>query len=130
MRIDKIFRSHNYEEERRFIEAKVSRCFDEIAIIYVGVDFDDPTTNVQRRRALAIAKPTSEGLLTTPEHDQPDHEGLFPASKWRTSKKMILQSGYCEYKMKALLIKVGFCDAFVWSLNTNEVREVAAMANF
>ena len=41
-----------------------------------------------------------------------------------------MQSGYCEYKMKALLIKVGFCDAFVWSLNTNEVREVAAMANF
>ena len=32
--------------------------------------------------------------------------------------------------MKALLIKVGFCDALVWSLNTNEVREVAAMANF
>ena len=32
--------------------------------------------------------------------------------------------------MKALLIKVGFCDAFVWSLNTNEVREVAAMENF
>ena len=31
--------------------------------------------------------------------------------------------------MKALLIKVGFCDAFVWSLNTDEVREVAAMAN-
>ena len=31
--------------------------------------------------------------------------------------------------MKALLVKV-FCDAFVWSLNTNEVREVAAMANF
>ena len=82
------------------------------------------------RRALAIAKPTSEGLLTTPEHDQPDHEGLFPASKRRTGKKLRLQSGYCEYKMKDLLIKVGFCDAFVWSLNTNEVREVAAMANF
>ena len=32
--------------------------------------------------------------------------------------------------MKTLLIKVGFYDAFVWSLNTNEVREVAAMANF
>ena len=32
--------------------------------------------------------------------------------------------------MRALLIKVGFCDALVWSLNTNEVREVAAMANF
>ena len=68
--------------------------------------------------------------MTTPEHDQPDHEGLFPASKRRTSKKLRLQSGYCEYKMKALLIKVGFRDTFVWSLNTNEVREVAAMANF
>ena len=32
--------------------------------------------------------------------------------------------------MKALLIKVGFCDAFVSSLNTNKVCEVAAMANF
>ena len=65
-----------------------------------------------------------------PEDDQPDHEGLFPAGKRRTSKKLRLQSGYCEYKMKALLIKVGFCDAFVWSLNTNKVREVAAMVNF
>ena len=68
--------------------------------------------------------------MTTPEHDQPDDEGLFPVGKGRTSKKLRLQSGYCEYKMKALLIKVGFCDAFAWSLNTNEVREVAAMANF
>ena len=25
---------------------------------------------------------------------------------------------------------MGFCDVFVWLLNTNEVREVAAMANF
>ena len=32
--------------------------------------------------------------------------------------------------MKALLIKVGFCDGLVWSLNTNEARKVAAMANF
>ena len=94
------------------------------------MNFDNPTTNVRRRRALAIAKPTSEGLFTTSEHDQPDHEGLFPASKQRASKILILRSEYCEYKMKALLIKVGFCDAFVWSLNTNEVREVAAMANF
>ena len=66
----------------------------------------------------------------TPEHDQPDHEGLFPASKLRKCKKLRLQSGYCEYKMKDLLIKMGFCDVFLWSLNTNEVREVAAMANF
>ena len=28
------------------------------------------------------------------------------------------------------MIKVGFYDAFAWSLNTNEVRQVAAMANF
>ena len=68
--------------------------------------------------------------MTTPEHDQPDNKGLFLTRKQRTSKKLRLQSGYCEYKMKALLIKVGFCDAFVWSLNTNEVHEVAAMANF
>ena len=68
--------------------------------------------------------------MTTPEHDQPDHEGLFPASKRRISKKLRLQYGYCEYKMKALLIKMGFCDVLVWSLNTNEVCEVAAMANF
>ena len=27
-------------------------------------------------------------------------------------------------------MKVGFYDAFLWSLNTNEVREVAAMVNF
>ena len=27
-------------------------------------------------------------------------------------------------------MKVGFFDTFVWSLNTNEVREVAAMAKF
>ena len=58
------------------------------------------------RRALAIAKPT-QMLLTMPEHDQPDHEGLFPMSKRRTSKKLRLQSRYCEYKMKTLLIKVG-----------------------
>lgn len=82
-----------------------------------------------RRRALAIAKPTSEGLLTKPDHDQPDHEGLFPTSKQRRSKKRRLESRYCEYKMKTLLIKAGFYDAFVWSLNTNEVHEVAAMAN-
>ena len=73
----------------------------------VEVDFDDPTTNVRGRRALAIAKPTFEGLLTMPEHDEPDHKGLFPASKQRTSKKLRLQSGYCEYNMKALLIKLG-----------------------
>ena len=65
-----------------------------------------------------------------PEHDQPNHEGLFPASKRRTSKILRLQSRYFEYKMKALLIKMGFCDIFVWSLNTNELREVAAMLNF
>src|SRR4051812_9641552 len=30
------------------IEAKVSRCFDEmVAIVSVGVDLDDPTTNVR-----------------------------------------------------------------------------------
>src|SRR3954469_13995115 len=44
------------------IEAKVSRCFDEmVEIDYGGDDFHDPTTNVRRCCALAIAKPTPRG---------------------------------------------------------------------
>ena len=36
--------------------------FDEMMdIALVEVDFDDPTTNMRGRRALAIAKPTSRG---------------------------------------------------------------------
>ena len=36
--------------------------FDEMMdITLVAVDFDDPTTNVRGRRALAIAKPTPRG---------------------------------------------------------------------
>ena len=36
--------------------------FDEmVAIILEEVDFDDPTMNVRRHRALEITKPTSEG---------------------------------------------------------------------
>ena len=36
--------------------------FDEmVAIVLVEVDFDDPTTDVRGRRALAIAKPTPRG---------------------------------------------------------------------
>ena len=36
--------------------------FDEmVAIVLEEVEFDDPITNVRGRRALAIAKPTSEG---------------------------------------------------------------------
>ena len=36
--------------------------FDEmVAIVFCGVDSDDPTTNVRGRRALAIAKPTPRG---------------------------------------------------------------------
>ena len=32
-----------------------------VAIVLEEVDFDDPTTNVRGRRALAIAKPTPRG---------------------------------------------------------------------
>ena len=36
--------------------------FDEmVAIIFGGVDLDDPTTVVRGRHALAVAKPTSRG---------------------------------------------------------------------
>ena len=68
--------------------------------------------------------------MTTPEHDQPDHEGLFPAGKRRTSKKLRLQSGYCEYRMKALLIKVGFCDVLVWSLDTTKYAKLELWRTF
>ena len=33
-------------------------------------------------------------------------------------------------KDESFIDEEGFCDVLVWSLNTNEVREVAAMANF
>ena len=46
----------------KLIEAKVSRSFDEmVEIDYGGDDFHDPTINVRRRCALAIAKPTPRG---------------------------------------------------------------------
>ena len=36
--------------------------FDEmVAVVFGGVDFDDPTTNARGHRALAIAKPTPRG---------------------------------------------------------------------
>lgn len=41
-----------------------------------GDVFDDLTTNMPRRRALAIAKQTPEMLFVTPNHDQFDIEGL------------------------------------------------------
>ena len=48
--------------DRPLIEARVSWSFDEMMdIALMEVDFDDTTTNVRGRRALAIAKPTSRG---------------------------------------------------------------------
>ena len=44
------------------IEAKLSRLSMRWWLSFLGgVDFDDPTTNVRGRRALAIAKPTPRG---------------------------------------------------------------------
>ena len=53
----------------------------------MGVDFDDPTMIVRRRRALALAKPISEGLLTTPEHDQPDHDGSISCEQTKNKQE-------------------------------------------
>ena len=64
-----------------------------------------------------------------PEHDQADHEGLFPASKRSTSKKLKIAVWILQIKEESFIDQVGFCDVLVWSLNTNEVHEVA-MANF
>ena len=71
-----------------FIEAQVSRCFDVmVAIIFCGSRPLRSDYERARRRALAIAKPTSEGLLTTPEHDQPDHEGLFSCKQTKNKEE-------------------------------------------
>ena len=113
------------------IEAKVSRCSDEmVAIIFCGSrpwrsDYERAKTS-----CLSIAKPTSEGYWPRRSTINLTTRVYFVQANEEQSKKLRLQSSYCEYKMKTLLIKVGFCDVFVWSLNTNEVREVAAMANF
>ena len=47
---------------------------------------------MQRRCANAIAKPISGGLLILRELDQPDHEGLIPASNREQARTMKLQS--------------------------------------
>ena len=48
--------------EYLFDRGKGVPSFDEMMdIALVEVDFDDPTTNVRGRRALAIAKPTPRG---------------------------------------------------------------------
>ena len=45
-----------------FVRGKGVPSFDEMMVIaLVEVDFDDPTTNVRGRRAIAIAKPTPRG---------------------------------------------------------------------
>ena len=50
---------------------------------------------------------------------------------WTTlSRSLLCITMILHVRRKFLLMKVGFCDVFVSSLNTNEVREVAAMANF
>ena len=121
----------NLEIWYHLIEAKVSLSFDEmVAIVFGGVDFHDPTTNVRGRRALAIAKPTPKGYWSRRSTINLTTKVCFLHANEEQARKLRLQSGYCEYKMKALLMKVGFCDVLVWSLNTNEGREVAAMANF
>ena len=47
---------------------------------------------MQRRCASAIAKPISRGLLILRELDQPDHEGLIPASNREQARTMKLKS--------------------------------------
>ena len=101
-----------------------------VAIVFCGSrpwwsDYERAT-----RHALAIAKPTSEGLLTTPEHDQLDHEGQFSCEQTKNKQETEIAIWILRIKEESFINEGGFCDAFVWSLNTNKVREVAAMANF
>ena len=58
--LDEIYKMplHKFHTDR----GKGVPSFDEMMdIALVEVDFDDPTTNVRGRRALAIAKPTPRG---------------------------------------------------------------------
>ena len=52
----------DFDERQRCDRGKGVPSIDEMMdIALVEVDFDDPTTNVRGRRALAIAKPTPRG---------------------------------------------------------------------
>ena len=59
------------------IEARVSRSFDEM----ITIDLVEMILTIQLQTCttlcLSNCQTNSERLLTTPEHDQPDHEGLF-----------------------------------------------------
>jgi hypothetical protein len=58
----------------------------------VEYDPDDPTTTCSERCANAIAKPISWRLLILRTRDQPDHEGLIPASNREQARTKNLQS--------------------------------------
>ena len=55
-------------------------------------DPDDPTTTCGERCANAIAKLISWRLLILRMRDQPDHEGLIPASNQEQARTKNLQS--------------------------------------
>ena len=66
--------------------------------------------------------------MTTPEHDQPDHEGPFLQAI--ENKQEYDKSNLNIANMYEVLIMVGIRKVvMVWSLDTNEAHEVA-MANF
>ena len=78
----------------------MSRSFDErVEIDYGGDDFHDPTTNVRRRCALAIAKQLRE-VIDPRMHDQPDHEGQFMQAIEEQARTKNCNLDICEYKMK------------------------------
>ena len=82
-------------------------------IALVEVDFDDPTTNVRGRRALAIAKPTPRAYWPSWSMINPTTRVYFLQANKEQARNYDCNLDICEYKMKALWIKVGFCDAFV-----------------
>ena len=104
--------------------------FDEMMdIALVEVDFDDPTTDVRGHHALAIAKPTPRGYCTRRSTINLTTRVYFlQANKEQEETKIAIW--ILRIKEESFIDQVGFYDVLVWSLNTNEVREVAAMVNF
>ena len=99
-----------------------------VAIVLEEVDFDDPTTNVRGRCALAIAKPTPRGYW--PRRSTINLTTKVYSCKQLKNKQKYDKSNLNIANMYEVLIMVGIRKVvLVWSLDTNEAHEVA-MANF
>ena len=98
-------------------------------IALMEVDFDDPTTNVRGRRALAIAKPTPRGYwprrstinLTT---------RVYFLQEMKNKQETEIAIWILRIKEESFIDQRGVLWCLGLVVEHNEVHEVAAMANF